>query len=217
MNSTKMKDKETAVLIAVRTGLEDIAVDTSLDELEDLAETAGAVTVGRMIQNRPAPDTLTYFGEGKVQELVDFVVANEIDLIIADDELSPVQAISLRAFRSQSAEPHSLLASRPASKVKKASSGELAQLKYTRPDLKAVGKISPGLAAVSHRGPGETKLEVDHRCSDTRSPSSGGRSTISKNREVRKKARKMSSQVALVGILMQASHRFLKHWIGYLC
>ena len=95
MNSTKMKDKETAVLIAVRTGLEDIAVDTSLDELEDLAETAGAVTVGRMIQNRPAPDTLTYFGEGKVQELVDFVVANEIDLIIADDELSPVQVDQL--------------------------------------------------------------------------------------------------------------------------
>ncbi len=222
MNSTKMKDKETAVLIAVRTGLEDIAVDTSLDELEDLAETAGAVTVGRMIQNRPAPDTLTYFGEGKVQELVDFVVANEIDLIIADDELSPVQVDQLSELSGVKVLDRTSLildifAQRARSKEGQLQV-ELAQLKYTLPRLKGSRKNLSRLGGgIGTRGPGETKLEVDrrvlrHKIAQLRREID----EISKNREVQRKKRSENEvpQVALVGYTNAGKSSLLKTLTG---
>lgn len=67
------------------------------DELVFLAETAGAETIEKFYQKLPHPDMKTYVGKGKLQEIVDFVTANEIDLVILDDEISPSQLRNIEA------------------------------------------------------------------------------------------------------------------------
>ena len=83
------QEPEKAVLIAVDTGEYDC--ELSLDELEELAKTAGAEVVGRVWQKRDKPDSALYLGSGRLEELGEFCENNEIDLVIADSELSPAQ------------------------------------------------------------------------------------------------------------------------------
>ena len=86
------QEPEKAVLIAVDTGEYDC--ETSLDELEELAKTAGAEVVGRLWQKRDKPDNALFLGSGRLEELAEFCEGNEIDLVIADSELSPGDAPS---------------------------------------------------------------------------------------------------------------------------
>lgn len=207
MSSTKMTNNETAVLIAVRTGTEDIDVDRSLDELSELALTAGATPVGRMIQNRESPDKLTYLGEGKVQELVDFITANEVDIVIADDELSPLQVDHISELtRIKVLDRTSLILDIFAQRAKSREGQlqvELAQLKYLMPRLKGsreeLSRLGGGIGT---RGPGETKLEVDRRTYRTRIAILRREiEDIAKNREEQRKKRRQNQipQVSLVG------------------
>ena len=90
------QEPEKAVLIAVDTGEYDCEV--SLDELEELAKTAGAEVIGEITQKREALDSATYIGKGKLEELSEFCEMNQPDLIIVDGELSPSQQRNIENF-----------------------------------------------------------------------------------------------------------------------
>src|SRR5437868_7096988 len=80
---------ERALLLAVDTGSAPWSVDESLDELEELARTAGAEVVGRLSQRLEHADPRTYFGRGKFSQARDMALQSEADLVIVDDELAP--------------------------------------------------------------------------------------------------------------------------------
>src|SRR5579864_6567827 len=80
---------ERAILLAADTGDAPWSVSESLDELEELARTAGAVVVGRLSQRLEQPDPRTYLGRGKLAQAHDLAVESQADLVIVDDELSP--------------------------------------------------------------------------------------------------------------------------------
>ena len=82
--------KEKVILVAVSTDSE-TDIDESLDELEELVNTAGAQVVGRVVQNLEHINNTTYVGTGKVKEIQDLIWETEADAVICDDELSPAQ------------------------------------------------------------------------------------------------------------------------------
>ena len=142
--------------------------EESLEELASLAETAGAMVITRVIQNRQKPDPATFIGSGKAEELSLVCQAMEIDLAIVDDELTGAQQRNLEnvlgvrvidrtalildifAQRAQSAEGKLQV--------------ELAQMKYRLPRLTGMGTVLSRLGGgIGTRGPGETQLEVDRR------------------------------------------------------
>lgn len=159
-------EPEKAVLVAVDTGEYD--VDSSLAELEELAKTAGAQVVCQMAQKREAPDTATYIGKGKIEELSDFCINEKPDLIIVDGELSPSQQKNIETVTDTRVIDRTTLildifAQRALSGEGKLQV-ELAQLKYALPRLSGKGASMSRLGGgIGTRGPGETKLETDRR------------------------------------------------------
>lgn len=162
---------EKAILSGVHTGSGDALTDTtdeSIAELEELAHTAGVEVVGYMIQNRPSPDPATYIGEGKLEELANAAATLGADLIIFDDELSPVQVRNISDFLKlkvidRTALILDIFAMRAATKEGKIQV-ELAQLRYMLPRLTGMGQALSRLGGgIGTRGPGETKLETDRR------------------------------------------------------
>ena len=186
-----------------------ISTDTeeSLDELASLAETAGAMVISRVIQNRQKPDPATYIGSGKAEELALACQALEIDLVIMDDELTGAQQRNLEnvlgvrvidrtalildifAQRAQSAEGKLQV--------------ELAQMKYRLPRLTGMGTILSRLGGgIGTRGPGETQLEVDRRRIRKRIDDLTAQlKEIKRQRDMRRARREKQGQVtvALVG------------------
>lgn len=160
------QEPEKAVLIAVDTG--DYDCETSLDELEELAATAGAQVVGRLWQKRDKPDNATFLGSGRTEELAEFCKNNEIDLVIADSELSPAQLRNIeKEVDTRVVDRTTLIldifADRARSNEGKLQV-ELAQLKYSLPRLTGKGiQLSRLGGGIGTRGPGETKLETDRR------------------------------------------------------
>ncbi len=157
---------ETAVLVCVDLDLYD--PESSLDELEELAKTAGAQVIARMIQKRDKPDNATYIGSGKLEELKAFCEDNEIDLLIFDAELSPSQTRNIEDETGVRVIDRTTLildifAGRAVSGEGKLQV-ELAQLKYSLPRLTGKGvQLSRLGGGIGTRGPGETKLESDRR------------------------------------------------------
>lgn len=160
------QEPEKAVLIAVDTG--DYNCESSLDELEELAMTAGAQVIGRMWQKREKPDSATFLGSGRLEELAEFCESNEIDLVIADSELSPAQLRNIeKEVDTRIVDRTTLIldifADRARSNEGKLQV-ELAQLKYSLPRLTGKGiQLSRLGGGIGTRGPGETKLETDRR------------------------------------------------------
>ncbi len=160
------QEPEKAVLIAVDTGEYDC--ELSLDELEELAKTAGAEVIGRVWQKRDKPDSALYLGSGRLEELGEFCENNEIDLVIADSELSPAQLRNIeKATKTRVIDRTTLIldifAERARSNEGKLQV-ELAQLRYSLPRLTGQGtKLSRLGGGIGTRGPGETKLESDKR------------------------------------------------------
>lgn len=159
--------QEKVILVAVCLGdVQD--VEESLDELEQLAETAGAQTVGRCIQNREAIHNSTYVGSGKMQEIKDMIWEQDADGIICDDELSPMQIRNLEEELDCKVMDRTLLildifASRARTREGKIQV-ELAQLKYFSTRLTGYGNSLSRLGGgIGTRGPGEKKLEMDRR------------------------------------------------------
>lgn len=154
------------MLIAVDTGEYDC--DISLDELEELAETAGAEVVGRMSQKRDKPDSGTFLGSGRLEELGDFCKNNEVDLVIADSELAPAQLRNIEKATDVRVIDRTTLILDIFAERARSNEGklqvELAQLRYSLPRLMGQGtKLSRLGGGIGTRGPGETKLESDRR------------------------------------------------------
>ena len=140
----------------------------SLDELGELAATAGAVTVGRLIQNREAPHPGTYLGKGKIEELRQLIWEEDATGIICDDELSPAQLGNLQDMLDIKVMDRTLIildifAQRASTREGKIQV-ELAQLRYRATRLTGLGRSLSRLGGgIGTRGPGEKKLEMDRR------------------------------------------------------
>ncbi len=168
---TVEKETERAILCGVHTGSLDILSDTTeetMNELCELAQTAGAAVVAVMVQNREKPDGAAYFGEGKLQELKTAAASLDATLLIFDDELTGSQirnieeAVGIRAI-DRSTLILDIFAGRARSREGKLQV-ELAQLRYNLPRLSGIGnQLSRLGGGIGTRGPGETKLESDRR------------------------------------------------------
>ena len=161
------KLEERVVLVGVQTDDHD-NVEESLDELKELASTAGAVTVGRIIQNRESVHPGTYIGKGKIEEVRALVYAMDATGIICDDELSPAQLNNLERELDCKVMDRTLLildifAARAITSEGKIQV-ELAQLRYRSARLvglrESLSRLGGGIGT---RGPGEKKLETDRR------------------------------------------------------
>lgn len=159
--------KERVILVGVQAD-DNEDTEKSLDELEELAQTAGAETVGRIIQNREQIHPGTYVGKGKLDEIKNLLWETDATGIICDDELSPAQLGNLQDALDTKVMDRTLIildifAERASTNEGKIQV-ELAQLKYRQSRLVGLGKSLSGLGGgIGTRGPGEKKLEMDRR------------------------------------------------------
>ena len=157
---------EKVILVAV--SLDDSNdADESLDELEELVNTAGAQVVGRTIQNREAVHPGTYVGKGKVEELKDLIWETQATAIVCDDELTPAQYKNLEDELNVKVMDRTLIILDIFAGRAKTAEGkiqvELAQLRYRSSRLIGMKNLSRQGGGIGTRGPGEKKLEVDRR------------------------------------------------------
>ncbi len=160
---------DNAVLVSVGLpGTSSDEIDASLDEMEQLLETAGGDTVGRVVQRRDTPDVATFIGRGKVAELKDLVQALDADAVVFDDDLSPAQQRNLEEKLGVKVLDRTIVIldifAQHASSKEGVAQVELAQLSYLLPRLRGWGAaLSRQAGGIGGRGPGETQLEVDRR------------------------------------------------------
>ncbi len=197
---------ERAVLVGAPPAHEPEAlVDEHLEELERLADTAGAEVAGRLVQRLDAPHPALYIGRGKAEQLRQLAERSDASLVIFDEDLSPAQGSALEkalgrrvmdrtelildifALRARTAEAHMQV--------------ELAQLQYMRPRLKRMwNHLSRIQGGIGMRGPGETQLETDRRLMDRRITRLRGElEHIARSRETRRRRRENEFRAALVG------------------
>ncbi|HIY00235.1 MAG TPA: GTPase HflX [Candidatus Blautia faecipullorum] len=164
--------QERVILVGVQTD-QGQDVEASLDELEELAQTAGAETAAKVIQNREAVHPGTYIGRGKIQEVKSLLSALDANGVICDDELSPAQMNNLEKELECKVMDRTLLildifAGRAVTSEGKIQV-ELAQLKYRAARLVGLrDSLSRLGGGIGTRGPGEKKLETDRRLIRTR-------------------------------------------------
>lgn len=162
--------KEKYIMVAVATDTdtgEHVTAEESLDELEELLETAGAQVCGRVIQNLPQPNPGTYVGSGKLIEIQEMIAETGATGIACDDELSPAQMKNLEDELGAVVVDRTLIildifAKRAVTKEGKVQV-ELAQLRYRSTRLIGSKNLSRTGGGIGTRGPGEKKLEVDRR------------------------------------------------------
>lgn len=157
---------ERALLIGVDTG--EYNAEISMEELALLSETAGAEIIGTVIQKLEAPSPATYIGSGRMSEVATFCRNNDIDLIIADSELTPSQINNIETKTDTRVVDRTMLILDIFAARARSSEGklqvELAQLKYSLPFFSGRGKSMSRLGGgIGTRGPGESKLESDKR------------------------------------------------------
>ena len=144
------------------------ATDATLEELDALLETAGGFCTAKVLQNRHTPDSHSFIGEGKAQEVRMLVEATEATMVIFDNELSPGHIRALEEILGVTVLDRSALILDIFAQRAKTREGrlqvELAQYKYLLPRLSGMGKsLSRQGGGIGTRGPGETKLESDRR------------------------------------------------------
>ncbi len=205
------EEPEKVILVAVsldtRPEETDLTTEASLDELDELVKTAGAVTVGRLIQNRERVHNATYIGKGKIEELRQMIEELEADAIVTDDELSPAQMRNLEEVLSVKICDRTMIILDIFAKHAVTGEGkiqvELAQLKYSLQRLTGKGIAMSRLGGgIGTRGPGEKKLEQDRRLiRDRISRLNAELKDIVKNRELLRKQREKNQMpvVAIVG------------------
>ena len=162
---------ERVILAGVHTGRADRINDTtdeSIAELEELVKTAGGEVVGVMIQNKSDLEAGTYMGEGKLLELKEALELLNADMVVFDDELSPVQTRNITDLLGVKVLDRSLLILDIFAMRARSGEGklqvELAQLRYRLPRLRGLGtELSRMGAGIGTRGPGESRLESDRR------------------------------------------------------
>lgn len=155
--------KERVILVGVQAD-DNEDTEKSLDELEELAQTAGAETVGRIIQNREQIHPGTYVGKGKLDEIKNLLWETDATGIICDDELSPAQLGNLQDALDTKVMDRTLIILDIFSERASTNEGkiqvELAQLKYRQSRLVGLGKSLSRLGGgIGTRGPGEKNLK----------------------------------------------------------
>ena len=197
-------------------------VEASLDELVLLVDTAGSDVVERAMQRRSTPDPATYIGSGKAEELARDGTALDIDLVVIDGELSPVQQRNLqKIFEVDVVDRVALIldifALHATSRAGMAQV-ELAMNRYRLPRLRGKGvEMSRLGAGIGTRGPGETKLESDRRRVLKRiSPLEDELEHLVKVRATQRKARRKAAlpSIALVGYTNAGKSSLLNHLTG---
>ena len=198
--------RDRVILVAVQASAGENA-EESLDELEELVETAGGCTAGRVIQNREAIHPGTYVGKGKIEEIRGLMLMTDANGIVCDDELSPAQLNNLERELECKVMDRTLLildifAGRAVTSEGKIQV-ELAQLRYRAARLvglrESLSRLGGGIGT---RGPGEKKLETDRRLIRTRiSALKAELAQVERHREVIRKGRSRNSlkTAAIVG------------------
>jgi GTP-binding protein HflX len=159
---------ERAILVSVSLPERPWIGDDPLEELQGLAESAGAIVVGRSLQKRQRVEPATYIGQGKVRELAEMCRALDADVVIFDNDLSPAQTRNLeKALQVKVLDRSELILDIFATRARTVEARlqvELAQLEYSLPRLKNLWKhLSRIRGGIGLRGPGETQLEEDRR------------------------------------------------------
>ncbi|WP_312696391.1 GTPase HflX, partial [Sphingobacterium mizutaii] len=197
---------ETAVLVSVITP--DVSDETAkeyLEELEFLVTTAGGVTKGIFTQKLAFPDRATFVGSGKLDEIKEFIQAEEIDLVVFDDELSPSQLRNIeKYFGIKVLDRSNLILDIFAKHAKTAQAKtqvELAQLQYLLPRLTRMWThLERQRGGIGMRGPGESQIESDRRMILNKISLLKDRlKVIDKQNETQRKNRGEMIRVALVG------------------
>ena len=199
-DASLLDEPERALLISIDS-------EKSLEELEALAESAGAKVVGRELQKRPKPDTATYVGSGKATSLQLTAQSLDADVIIVDDELTGAQTRNLEEITGVKVIDRTTLILDIFAQRAKSNEGKLqvslAQLKYRAGRLLGQGLVMSRLGGgIGTRGPGESKLEIDRRRIRERiTDLKRELANLEKQRELRRKSREKNAipVVALVG------------------
>lgn len=215
------EEVERVVLVGVELDPKD-DVESSLDELSELAKTAGAVTVARMIQSRDSYHPATYVGTGKTEELRNVIAETNATGIICDDELSPAQLRNLEDILGTKIMDRTMLildifASRASSSEGKIQV-EMAQLKYRSTRLSGLGTTLSRLGGgIGTRGPGEKKIETDRRLiRDRISKLSKELEEVKRHRDVARQLREKNSSfsAAIVGYTNAGKSTLLNYLTG---
>ena len=198
--------QERAVLVAVSTqGQNRERTEEYLDELEFLLETAGGIAVGRFVQPLDRPNSVTYLGTGKLEELKQYIKAEEIDMAIFDDELSATQIRNLEnELECRILDRTNLILDIFAKNAKTAyakTQVELAQYQYMLPRLTRMWThLERQRGGIGMRGPGETQIETDRKIIRNKIASLKEKlEEIDMQKSVQRKNRQQMVRVALVG------------------
>jgi len=200
------KKQETAVLVALVTQKQPLEkAQEYLDELAFLAETSGVKTLHFFLQRLDRPDTKTFVGKGKLEEIVAYVQDHDVDMVIFDDDLSPSQVRNLETELKVKILDRSLLIlnifSARAQSTQARTQVELAQYEYILPRLTRMwSHLSKQKGGIGMRGPGEKELETDKRIVKDRIALLREKlDKIDKQSITRRKDRERMVRVALVG------------------
>jgi GTP-binding protein HflX len=165
----KIEKEERAVLVGlIHKDQTEPQVQEYLDELAFLAETAGAISVKRFTQKLPHPDSRTFIGKGKLEEIKEYIQGRDIRVVIFDDELSGAQINNIeKALDTKTIDRSDLILDIFARRAKTAQAKaqvELAQYQYILPRLRGMWKHLERLGGgIGTRGPGESEIETDRR------------------------------------------------------
>ena len=158
---------KTAVLLSVQS---DIGIEgfESINELEELCKTLDIIAVDKVIQRRNKPDPVFYFGIGKLEKVKEFCKVNNVDLLVVDDELTPIQQRNVEKFVEVRTVDRTQIIleifSRHATTAEGKLQVEMARLVYELPRLRGKGlQLSNQGGGIGTRGPGEKMLELDRR------------------------------------------------------
>ena len=200
------ESSERAVLVGLVTPTQNEAkANEYLDELAFLADTAGAVTVRKFLQKLNGPDSRTFVGKGKLEEIRQFVEDNEIGMVIFDDDLSSKQVANIeRELKVKILDRTSLILDIFAKRAQTANAKtqvELAQYQYLLPRLTRMWThLERQRGGIGMRGPGETQIETDRRIIlDKISRLKEELKNIDRQKSIQRKNRGKLTRVALVG------------------
>ncbi len=202
----KIRKEEKAVLVGlIQKEVTPDQVREYLDELAFLAETAGAITIERFTQRLPHPDSRTFVGKGKLEEIKQYVASRDINVVIFDDELTGSQISNIeKEVKCRVIDRSDLILDIFASRARTAQAKvqvELAQYQYILPRLKGMWThLERQGAGIGSRGPGETEIETDRRIVKDKIALLRGRlKEIDKQSITQRKERGEFIRVALVG------------------
>ena len=203
---SKIRKEEKAVLVGlIQKEVTPEQVTEYLDELAFLAETAGAIAVNRFTQRLPHPDSRTFVGKGKLEEIKQCVASRDINVVIFDDELTGSQISNIeKEVKCRVIDRSDLILDIFASRARTAQAKvqvELAQYQYILPRLKGMWThLERQGAGIGSRGPGETEIETDRRIVKDKIALLRGRlKEIDKQSITQRKERGEFIRVALVG------------------